>query len=154
MNKSKAITPLLVTLVFLSLSPMAVRADKPYRKYAYHGVTPVSGGKWIECYQVISWETETQGVFRVSISNTITWVGEWPNGDDEMWVARYHYRGTSTSTTSVRAMYLLTGKMEYTLQYTLMRQPHAADDWDGNYRIWFEDGEIMKMQGSGYLWLP
>jgi hypothetical protein len=154
MNKSKAIIPLLVSLALLSLAPLAVRADKPYRKYAYNGVTPVTGGKWIECYHITSWETETPGIYRVSISFTFSFVGESWTGEDEMWVWRFHYRGTSKSWYSASSSNLLTGKMEYTLQDTFMRQPHAADEWDGNYRIWFEDGEIVKTQGRGYLYLP
>ena len=48
----------------------------------------------------------------------------------------------------------MTGKMEYSLQYTVHEDPTGDVGWDGNYRIWFEDGVMVRQEGSGYLWLP
>lgn len=149
MNKSKVPISLLIILVLLSLAPIPVRAEKPVKKYRAHWVDPVPDGKWITQITIVSWETEDAGVYRVSAAFTLTWVGS-----EDMWTWRIHYKGTSKSWTSISQNYLITGKMENIVQYTVFGDPDGDDGYDGNYRIWFEDGYIVRQEGKGYLWLP
>ena len=151
MDKRKAILPLIIILVLLSLFPATVRADKPYKKYRIHDVYQVPGtdDKWITHLTIVSFLTDEPFVYRVTASFMMAFVGP-----DDMWVRTIHYSGTSESFSSIQQSYLVTGKMEYSLQYTVFGDPSGDDGWDGNYRIWFEDGALVKQEGSGYLWLP
>jgi hypothetical protein len=151
MDKRKTIMLLIISSAFLTLAPATVRADKPYKKYRIHDVYPdqYTDGKWITHITIVSFLTDEPGVYRVTATFMMAYVGP-----DDMWVRTIHYTGTSESWTSIQQFYLVTGKMEYTLQYTVFGDPWEDDGWDGNYRIWFEDGAVVKQAGSGLLWLP
>jgi len=151
MDRRKAFVPLVLCLVLVSLVTVTVNAEKPYKKYRYHGVDPdpYSDGKWITHITIISFSTDDPGVYRVVASFMMAYVGS-----EDMWERNIHYTGTSSSWSSIQEPYLMTGKMEYNLQYTVFGDPAEDDGWDGNYRLRFEDGEIVKKEGKGLLWLP
>ena len=146
MNKSKAIIPLVVSLVFLSLVPIAVRAGKPSRTYRYSDVFQNERGRWKTEISIISWKEGD--IYRISAKEVFSWVGE-----EDMWVRVFHYKGTCKSRNDIHPRYLVDGMMTYTLQYTVFGEPDGDDGWDGNYRVWFENGVIVKQQGSGYFWI-
>ena len=151
MKKRKALIPLIISLAILSLVTAPVKAEKPYKKYRVHDVFPVpnTDDKWITHITIVSFLTDEPGIYRVTATFMMAFVGP-----EDMWVRTIHYSGTSKSWTSIQQSYLVTGKMEYSLQYTVYGDPAGDDGWDGNYRIWFEDGVMARQEGSGYLWLP
>ena len=151
MDKRKVFMPLVLCIALISLATVTVKADKPFRKYRIHDVypDPYGDGKWITHITLISFLTDEPGVYRVVASFMMAYVGP-----VDMWERNIHYTGTSSSWSSIQESYLITGKMEYNLQYTVFGDPAGDDGWDGNYRLRFEDGQIVKKEGSGYLWLP
>ena len=143
--------PFLALVLIASILPItSVSAEKPFRNIWGHYVDETSSGTWITQMTGVVFTTDEPGVYEVSVTLMFAFVGP-----DDCWEVTYHYKGTSKSAYSVSSKEFITGKMQYNIQYTIYDgNNHEGDDYDGNWKIWFEDGQIARKVGSGYLWLP
>jgi hypothetical protein len=137
-------------LVVLPLNLTVAKADQPCR----HIWTPFVDGDPSTEMEIVQetgtvWETDVVGVYRISGTVTHGFVGP-----EDAWTLTYHYSGTSKSKDVLGRTHLLTGVMQYTIHYEVFGDPPEGDAWEGQWRVWFESGQIDRQNGKGYLWIP
>ena len=149
MNRFR-ISVILLFLILLPLNLPVAKADQPCRVNWVHFVDgDPSTGMWIVQETGTVWETDVVGVYRISGAFTYGFVGP-----DDAWTLNYHYVGTSKSKYFLSRSYFLTGVMQYNIHYEVFASPHEGNDWDGQWRVWFENGQIVRQEGKGCLWFP